>query len=75
MTSINSPSSASASATTLPSPPSAMGLTVTSSISPAKASMPSFTALPASRELKEPLKESIAIRIFIMFSFLARLVF
>ena len=61
MVSINLASSASAIASTLPSPPSATGFTTTSQ----KSSRASFIARPASSELSEPFNESIATKILI----------
>ena len=61
MVSINFASSASAIASTLPSPPSATGFTTTSQ----KSSSTSFIARPASSELSEPFNESIATKILI----------
>ena len=53
------------SASTVPSPPSASGLTSTSA--PASALwIPSATALPASMDVILPLNESIAVTIFIL---------
>ena len=60
--SINFAPSASAIASTLPSPPSAIGLTTTSQ---PISSSPSFTARPASSELSEPFNESIVTKILI----------